>query len=146
MITKDDQCAQLIFKCFECKKNYKKDFNKELINRFLSTHNFCKGDINRFILLLRKGLYPYEYMDSLERFEETEIPSKEDFYSCLNMEDITNIDYRHAKRIFREFKMNNLSDYHYLYVQNDTLLLADVFEAFRNMCLKTYQFDPAYLL
>ena len=63
-------------------------------------------------------------MNSWESFEETEIPLKEDFYSSLNMEDITNIDYRHAKRVFREFKMNNLGDYHDLYVQSDTLMLA----------------------
>ena len=67
MITKDDQ---LIFRCFECKKNYQKDFNKDLINRFANTYEFCNKDINRFILLLRKGIYPYEYIDSWERFDE----------------------------------------------------------------------------
>ena len=60
MATKDEQ---LIFRCFECKKSYKKDFNKELIKRFLSIYEFCNEDINKFILLLRKGVYPYEYMD-----------------------------------------------------------------------------------
>ena len=54
----------------------------------------------------------------------------ENFYSCLNMEDITNIDYKHAKRVFREFKINNLGDYHNLYVKRDTLLLADIFAKF----------------
>ena len=68
MITRDDQ---LIFRCFECKKNYQKDFNKDLINRFANTYEFCNKDINRFILLLRKGIYPYEYIDSWERFDET---------------------------------------------------------------------------
>ena len=60
-LVKDDQ---LISKCFKCKKNYQKDFNKELINRFASTSEFCNGDINKFILVPRKGIYPYEYMDS----------------------------------------------------------------------------------
>ena len=66
MSISDDQwsCTQLSFRCFECKTNYKKDFNKELINRFASTYEFCNKGINRFILLLRKGIYPYEYMDS----------------------------------------------------------------------------------
>ena len=73
MTTKD---KQLIFRCFEYKKNYKKDFNKELINRFSSTHKFYNGDINKFILLLRKGVYPYEYMDSWERLNETSLPDK----------------------------------------------------------------------
>ena len=95
MTTKDEQ---LIFRCFECKKNYKKDFNKELINRFSSTYKFCNGDINKFILLLRKGVYPYEHTDSWERFNKTSLPNKEAFYSALNMEDITDVDYRHAKK------------------------------------------------
>ena len=72
MITKGDQrsCIQLIFRCFECKKYYKKDFNKELIKRFGNIYEFCNEDINKFILLFRKGVYPYEYMDSLERFDK----------------------------------------------------------------------------
>ena len=67
IITKDDQ---LIFRCFEYKKNYEDDFNKELIKRFANVYEFCNEDINKFILLLRKGVYPYEYMDSWERFDE----------------------------------------------------------------------------
>ena len=65
--TKD---KELIFKCFECKKNYKKDFNKESIKRFADIHEFLNEDINEFILLLRKGVYPYEYMHSWQRFDE----------------------------------------------------------------------------
>ena len=79
-----------------------------------------------------------------QRFDETSLPSKENFYSCINMEDITNIDYKHAKRILREFKINNLGDYHDLYVKSDTLLLADIFENLRNKCLEKYEIDPAY--
>ena len=72
-------------------------------------------------------------MDSWERFNETSLPEKEAFYSSLNMEDITEVDYRHAKRVFKTLNNKNLIDYHNLYVQSDTLLLADIFENSRNM-------------
>ena len=98
------------------------------------------------ILLLRKGVYPYEYMDSWERFNETSLPDKEAFYSNLNMEDIPDIDYKHAKIVLKNFIDTNVGDYHDLYVQSDTLLLADVSENFRNMCIKVYEFDPAHFL
>ena len=96
--------------------------------------------------MLRKGVYPFEYIDNWERFNETSLPSKESFYSNLNMEDIDDIDYRHGNNVFNKFKLNNLGDYHDLYVQSDTLLLADVFENFRDMCLKEYELDPAHFL
>ena len=96
--------------------------------------------------MLRKGVYPYEYMDNWERFNETSLLSKESFYSNLNMEDIHDIDYRNDNNVFNKFKLNNLGDYHDLYVQSDTLLLADVFENFRDMCLKEYELDPAHFL
>ena len=112
---------QLIFRCFRCKKNYEKDFNKELIKRFANTYKFCNKDLNKFILLLRKGVYPYEYMDSGERFDEMLLPNKEAFYSNLNMEDIIDTDYRHANKVFKEFKLKNLGEYHDLYAQSDTL-------------------------
>ena len=103
MTTKDEQ---LIFRCFKRKKNYKKGYNKELINRFDSIYKFCNGDINKFILLLRKGVYPYEYMNSWEKFNETSLPDKEAFYSNLNMEDITNVDHRHTKKVFKNLSMD----------------------------------------
>ena len=109
-------------------------------------YSFCNNDLNKFILLLRKGVYPYEYMDSWEKFNETSLPSKEDFYSNLNMEDIDDIDYRHGNNVFKGFKYENLGDYHDLYVQSDTLLLADVFNNFRDMCIKEYELDPAHFL
>ena len=118
---------------FECKKINKKEFNKELIKRFANIYEFCNGDINKFILLLRKGVYPYEYMDSWKRFDETSLPDKEAFYSSLNMEDNTDIDHRHAKRVFKNLNIKNLCDYHDLYVQSDTLLLPEVLENFRNV-------------
>ena len=82
MLLKDDQ---LIITFFECKKNYKKDFNKELIKRFANIYEFCDEDINKFILLLRKGIYPYEYVVGWERSDEKSLPDKETFYSSLNV-------------------------------------------------------------
>ena len=136
---------KLILKCFNCKTYYRKKFNKELIKRFASTYEFCNKDLNKFILLLRKGVYPYEYMDNWERFNET-LPNKESFYSNLNMENIDDIDYRHGNNVFKIFKLKNLGEYHDLYIQSDTLLLADVFENFRNKCLEVYELDPAHFL
>ena len=104
MKTKDEQ---LIFRCSSCKKNYKKDFNKDLIQRFVNIYEFCNGNLNKFILLLRKGVYPYEYMDSWQRFDETSLPDKEAFYSNLNMEDITDTDYIHANKVFTKFKLKH---------------------------------------
>ena len=78
---------KLILECYNCKQGYRKKFNKELIKRFASTYNFCNNDLNKFVLLLRKGVYPYEYMDTCERFSEISLPSKEDFYSNLNEND-----------------------------------------------------------
>ena len=87
----------------------------------MQTYKFCNKDINRFILLLRKGIYRYEYIDSWKRFDETPLPDKEAFYSSLNKEGITSVDYRHAKRVYKESKSKNLGDYYDLYVQSDTL-------------------------
>ena len=95
-ITKNEK---LLLKCFNCNSYYKKKFNKVLIKKFKNTYN-----LNKFILLLRKGVYPYEYMDSWERFNETSLPSKEDFYSHLNMENIEDIDYRHGNNVFNKFR------------------------------------------
>ena len=142
-ITKNEK---LLLKCFNCDIHYKKKFNKDLIKNFKNTYSFCNNDLNKFILLLRKGVYPFEYMDSWEKCNETSLPIKEDFYSHLNMEDIEDIDYRHGNNVFNNFKLNNLGDYHDLYVQSDTLLLADVFENFRDMCINVYELDPAHFL
>ena len=142
-ITKNEK---LLLKYFNCDSYYKKKFNKNLIKKFKSTYSFCNNDLNKFILLLRKGDYPYEYMDSWEKFNETSLPSNNDFYSHLNMEDIDDIDYRHGNNVFKSFKLDNLGDYHDLYVKSDTLLLADVFENFRDMCLKEYELDPAHFV
>ena len=85
-------------------------------------------------------------MDSWNRFNETLLPDKKHFYSRLNIESIIDIDYTHATRVFKEYKMNNLDDYHDLYVQSDTVLLADIFENYRDVFLKIYGIDPAYFV
>ena len=137
---------KLLLKCFNCKTYYKKKFNKDLIKKFKNAYSFCNNDINKFALLLRKGVYPYEYMDNWERFNDTSLPSKEDFYSNLNMDNIDDIDYRHGNNVFKISKLENLGDYHDLYVQRDTLLSADVFENFRDMYIKVYELDPAHFV
>ena len=98
------------------------------------------------MLLSRKGVYPYEYLDDWDRFNEEKLPNKSDFYSSLSMEDISEIDYRHALKVFNKFNIKNLGEYHDLYVQSVTILLEDVFESFRNLCLNSYGLDPAYFL
>ena len=94
-------------------------------------------------MLLREGVYPYECMDDWEKFNEATLPEKEEFYSNLNMEEIPEVDYMHRKRVCKDFEIKGLGEYHDLYLKSDTLLLADVFENFRKMSLKVYQFDPA---
>ena len=136
----------LIFECVDCKKEYEKGFNKELLERFSNTYEFCNYDMNKFMVLLRKGVYPYEYMDEWNKFDEKKLPCKESFYSSLTMEDISDTDYKHANNVFKKFNLNNLGDYHDLYVRSDTLLLADVFENFRNACLSNYELDPTHFV
>ena len=115
-----------------------------LSKMFLNAYQFCNGDFNQFVLLLGKGVYPYKYMDSWKRFDETSLPDKEAFYSKLNEESIT--DKSHAQKVWEELKIKNLGEYHDLYVQCDTLLLADVFENVRDMCIEISELDPAYFL
>ena len=96
-------------------------------------------------MLLRKCAYPYEYMDSWERFNETSLPPKKDFYGELTLEDISDKGYEHAQKVFEEY-CTDIGDYHDLYVQANTLLLADEFENFRNKCFEIYVLDPSYFL
>ena len=95
-------------------------------------------------LLTRKRAYPYDYVSSLEKLSETQLPPKEEFYSKLNDEDISDDDYQHAINVWNTFKCKSIRDYHDLYLKSNVLLLADVFENFRATCLKHYNLDPAH--
>ena len=95
-------------------------------------------------LLIRKGIYPYEYMDSWDRFKKTSLPSIERFYSSLNMSGISDSDYEHACSIWQEFRIRNMGEYHDLYLRTDVVLLANVFETFRRVCLENYGLDPSH--
>ena len=101
--------------------------NDVLIKRLYNTYQLSDNDINKFKLLLRKGVYPYEYMDSWKRFNETELPLKDKFYSNLNLEDVSDDDYAHVINVWNTFNISNLGEYHDLYVKLDTALLADNF-------------------
>ena len=132
------------YRCRECNGICNKSIN-ELIEKFPRIYQFCNGGLNKFVLLLRKGVSPYEYMDSWERFNKTSLPPKKDFYSELNLEHITDKDYNHAQKAFEKY-CTDIGDYHDLHVQTDTLLLADVFEKFRDKCIEIYELDPSYFL
>lgn len=95
-------------------------------------------------LLLRKGVYPYDYVNESTKFEDTELPSKDKFYSHLQGDDITDEDYQHAQTVWNTFECETFGDYHDLYLISDVMLLADVFENFRDVCLETYELDPAH--
>ena len=120
-------------RCEECKK-----LIERLIRNFPNIYQFCNGDLIKFILSLRKGVYPNEDMDDWEKLNETILAPKEAFYSNLNLENISNEDYAHAQKVWEVFEMKNRGKYHDLYVQSDTLLLTDVFENFRNKCIDMY--------
>ena len=98
----------------------------------------------QYDLLTRKGIYPCEYMSSWDRFEETQLPPIEAFYSKLNMSSISSDNYQHAQRVWKEFRIHNLGDYHDLYLRTDVVLLANMYEAFREMCLEHYKLNPAH--
>ena len=100
--------------------------------------------VEKVPLLLRKGVYPYEYVDSFQKFQQTNLPPIEAFFSTLRNEGISVENYVHAQTIFAEFQCQSLGDYHDLYMKSDVLLLADVFQNVRDICLNYYQLDPAH--
>ena len=106
------------------------------------TYNRFKQE--QFELMKQKGIYPYDHMDSFDKFNKTELPTKEEFYSILSNEHITDEQYKHAKNVWNTFKLQSMGEYHDLYLKSDVLLLADVFENFRKTCLQYYKLDPCH--
>ena len=113
-----------------------------LVNNLAHGNNkffeFKDYDKSQYKLLIRKGIYPYKYMDDWNRFKGTALPPKEAFYSKLNMSGVSDQDYEHTNRVWREFGLKDLGEYHNLYLKIDIILLANVFEAFRKVCLDNY--------
>ena len=101
-------------------------------------------DPEKRALLLRKGVYPYEYVHDWQRFDESCLPPKDAFYSTLTDSHISDEDYKHGQAVWEAFSCTTLGDYHDLYLRTDVLLLADVLENFRRMCLNQYKLDPAH--
>ena len=95
-------------------------------------------------LMSQKGVYPYNHVDSSEKFDQTELPTKDQFYSILNDQHITNDEYNHAKKVWKTFNIKTMGEYHDLYLKSDVLLLADVFENYRKTCLQYYKLDPCH--
>ena len=126
---------------------YQHKFDEKLKERCFNTYKFSNRDNNKFILLLWKGVYPYEYIDDWEKLNETSLPQKRRFLQSLKSGRYYWYRLRARKRVLKFFlKWRNLGEYHDLYVQFDTLLLWDVFENFQSMCLEIYEIDPAKFL
>ena len=125
--------------CERCKTKKTKDLDGEVLKKnFNHISGFWRCD-EKFHLMIRKGVYPYEYMDGWKKFEETSLPPKDAFYSGLNMKGISDQDHEHAQQIW-----NIMGCYHDTYLNTNVLLFADIFETFRNTCLKSYKLDPAH--
>ena len=126
--------------CKDCKNTCKTCINPNYDNLKYTSKTF-KGNIN---LMARKGIYSYDHMDSFEKFNKTELPTKEDFYSILNNEHITDKQYEHAKNVWNTFELKSMGEYHDLYLKSDVLLLVDVFENLRKTCIQYYKLDPCH--
>ena len=111
--------------------------------RFSKNNDIIKSE-KCLDLFTEKGVYPYDYMNSIEKFEDESLPTKDMFYSRLSEDNITDEDYEKAKVIWKHFKIKNMGEYHDLHLKTDVLLLTDIFEKFRDVCIQDYGLDPVY--
>ena len=113
---------------------------------FPGIYQFCNDDLNNFFFVIKKRCLFLWIYGSLGKINETALPLKNDFYSNLNLEDISDEYYKHAQKVWDVFEIKNLGECHNLFVQSDALLLWDLFGNFRNMCLNIYKLDPVYFV
>ena len=125
-------------------KSELKDLFTNLYDNFKKKKEWENLPEEAFELLTRKGVYPYAYMDSADRFKESKLPPKEDFYNDLAKEHITEEDHTFVKKLWKTFRLKNLGELHDLYMETDTLLLADVFQNYRQVIMKNYGLDPIH--
>ena len=126
--------------CMNCKNKDKACINPKYNDLKYTSEIFEDKELE---LMAKKGVYPYDYMNSFKKFKE-QLPLKEKFYSILNNKHISTEDYKHAQNVWNTFNLKNMGEYHDLYLASDILLLADVFENFRKTCLKYYKLDPCH--
>ena len=112
-----------------------------IVTQEFQKDNYAANQIN---LLKRKGVFPYDYISSLDSLEETSLPSQDKFYNSLNDSQISMEDYDHATQVWNKLSIQTLGEYSDTYLKTDVLLLADVFEAYRAADLKTYGLDPCH--
>jgi len=105
---------------------------------------FCQLSVKDFDLLTRKGIFLYEYIDCVEKLQDTRLPPRELFFSLLTGDTISESDYAHAVNVWQRFSIRTLGEYSYLYLKTNILLLVDIFENFRNSCIASYCLYPAY--
>lgn len=147
-------------------KHFKLDATKTIKLRFIDSFKFMASSIDtlaknlesdqfheirklfnnktQFNLITKKGVFPYDFLDSHEKLNYPCLPPKSSFFNKLNDSNITDEQYNHATKVWTEFNCKNLGDYSDLYLKSDVLLLADIFENFRNICISTYDLDPAH--
>ena len=136
---KSVECNLIKYNCSSYNKDFLIKLDEKLKKKLGNTFEF---NISKFILLFRKEIYPYEYMDDWEKINEKELPEKEKSYGNLNLEHINDEDYIHTKRDYRDFGIKNLGEYHDLYLRSDVTTLTNVFEGFRKVCFEIYKLDP----
>ena len=130
--------------CKRCKTKKTKGLDKGVLKKNFKHTNSFWGCDEKFRLMIRKAVYPYEYMNGWEKFEETSLSPKDAFYSKLNMKGISDQDFEYAQQVWNTMAKKTLGCYHDNYLKRDILLLADVFETFRDTCLKHYKLDPLH--